>query len=73
MNTTIIQRLGGRKFLATIGCGLATSLLQAFGKIDPAGTTYAMVTVATVGVFIGGNVLQKKQGGGGVDGAGEPS
>lgn len=57
---TPIEHLGGRKFLATIGCGLATALLQAAGKLDPAGTTYAMVTIATVGAFIGGNVVQKK-------------
>jgi len=59
---TFIEHLGGRKFLATVGCGLATTLLQAAGKLDPAGTTYAMVTVATVGAFIGGNVVQKARG-----------
>jgi hypothetical protein len=57
----LIEHLGGRKFIATIGCGLATTLLQWFGKFDAAGATYAMVTIATVGAFIGGNVVQKKQ------------
>jgi hypothetical protein len=56
----LIEQMGGRKFLVTIGCGVATSLLQAAGKLDAAGTTYAMVTIATVGAFIGGNVVQKK-------------
>lgn len=59
---TPIERFGGRKFLATIGCGLATTLLQWFGKFDAAGATYAMVTIATVGAFIGGNVVQKTRG-----------
>lgn len=55
-----IDHIGGRKFVATIGCGLATALLQAAGKLDAAGSTYAIVTIATVGAFIGGNVIQKK-------------
>lgn len=55
-----IDRLGGRKFLATIGCGATTALLQWGGKLDPVGNTYMLVIVATVGAFIAGNVVQKK-------------
>ncbi len=54
----ILNAMGGRKFLATIGCGFATTLLCWFGKIDQG--TYSMVTIATVGAFITGNVWQKR-------------
>lgn len=59
----MIEHLGGRKFVATIGCGLATTLLQWHMKLDPAGNTYMLVIVATVGAYIAGNVVQKKQAG----------
>ncbi len=52
--------LGGRKFFITLGCGVATTVLQFFGKLDAAGSTYALVIVATVGAYITGNVAQKK-------------
>ncbi len=55
-----INTLGGRKFFITLGCGVATTLLQYFGKLDPAGSTYALVIVATVGAYITGNVAQKR-------------
>ena len=51
--------IGGRRFLMTMGCGVATTALQWFGKLDPAGSTYALVIVGTVGVFIAGNTVQK--------------
>ncbi len=54
-----LNTMGGRKFLATIGCGAVTSLLQYLGKLDPAGSTYSLVVLGTVGVFIAGNVAQK--------------
>lgn len=54
-----IQFLGGRKFLATISCGMATSFLAWHDKIDS--STYAMVIIGTVGTFIGGNVYSKLQ------------
>lgn len=56
---TLIEKCGGRRFLLTLGCGVATTALQFFGKLDPAGTTYAAVVIGTVGVFIGGNTMQK--------------
>lgn len=55
----LVDRLGGRKFVATIGCGIATTLLTWFAKIDAG--TYQFVTIATVGAYITGNVWQKKR------------
>lgn len=55
----LIENVGGRRFIATLGAGVVTSCLQWFGKLDPGGTTYAMVIIATVGAFITGNTTQK--------------
>lgn len=59
----LIDQIGGRKFIATIGCGFVTALLQWHMKLDPAGNTYMLVIVATVGAYIAGNVVQKKRAG----------
>ncbi|MFN7883716.1 MAG: hypothetical protein ACK5PF_11985 [bacterium] len=58
----LIENVGGRRFIATVGAGFVTSALQWFGKLDPAGTTYAMVILGTVGVFITGTTVQKVKG-----------
>ena len=65
-----IDTIGGRKFIATMACCLITALLQGLGKLDPSGSTYALVIVATVGAFITGNVVQKRDAAG--HGAGTP-
>lgn len=54
-----MEHSGGRRFLLTVGAGLSTTLLQWFGKLDPAGTTYAMTIGATVAAYITGNTTQK--------------
>lgn len=56
---TLIEKCGGRRFLLTLGCGVATTALQFFGKLDPAGTTYAAVIIGTVGAYVAGNTMQK--------------
>lgn len=53
----LIFSLGGTKFIATVGCGFTTSFLCYTGHIDA--QTYSLVTIATVGAFIAGNVIQK--------------
>jgi hypothetical protein len=54
----LITQLGGRRFILTLGCGMATTMLVWFGKID--GMTYSAVIIATVAAYITGNTWQKK-------------
>jgi len=53
----VICSLGGRRFLLTVGCGIATSILCWYGKIND--VAYSAVIIATVGAYITGNVVQK--------------
>jgi len=52
-----LTTFGGRRFLLTLGCGIATTWLTWFGKID--GAVYATVVIGTVGAFITGATAQK--------------
>lgn len=54
-----LDTIGGRRFLMSIGAGVATTVLQWFGKLDNAGSTYSVVVIATVAAYITGNVTQK--------------
>lgn len=49
---------GGRKFLLTLGCGAACSVLVWFAKISD--EVFATIILGTVGAYIGGNVWQKR-------------
>lgn len=53
-----IDTIGGRRFILTLGCGMATTLLQYMGKLDPVGSTYQVVILGTVGAFILGRTYQ---------------
>ena len=52
-----IENIGGRRFIMSMGAGIATTALTWFGKID--GATYALVVIGTVGAYITGNTAQK--------------
>ena len=54
-----IACFGGRRFLLCVGAGVVTSVLQALGKLDAAGSTYSMVILGTVGAYVTGNTAQK--------------
>lgn len=54
----MINRLGGRKFFMSMGCGIACSVLLWFGKIS--GDVFQWVILGTVGAYVAGNVVQKK-------------
>ncbi len=54
-----IETTGGRRFILAMGAGITTTALQWFGKLDPAGTTYAMVICGTVAAYIAGGTAQK--------------
>ena len=55
-----LDTLGGRRFLLAMGSSITTTLLQLFGKLDAAGSTYALVVVGTVGAYIAGNVTERR-------------
>jgi hypothetical protein len=47
-----------RKLVVVIGCDLICSLLLWFGKLTS--PDYAMIVLGTVGAYIAGNVVQKR-------------
>ena len=51
---------GGRRFVLAMGAGVTTTLLQWMGKLDPAGSTYALVVMGTVGAYIAGATVEHK-------------
>lgn len=50
MSRTNFEIVGGRRFMLCVGCGLMSSILVWFGKIDSAG--YVTLTLGTVGAYI---------------------
>lgn len=62
MIRSVIDTSGGRRFVLAMGAGITTTVLQWFGKLDPAGNTYMLVVIATVAAYITGNTAQKVKG-----------
>ena len=50
--------IGGRRFFMTMGCGVACTVLVWAGKISD--SIFRDVIIATVAVYIAGNVYQKR-------------
>ena len=55
-----LTTFGGRRFLMTMGCGMACTVLVWFAKIDP--PIFRDIIIATVAVYIAGNTIQKVKG-----------
>lgn len=55
----LIEDIGGRRFLLALLTGAAATTLQAFGKLDSSGGAYASIIIGIVGVYVGGNVVQR--------------
>lgn len=53
----VIEVLGGRRFLLSLGAGVVSSILVWYGKISP--EIYRDVVLGTVGIYIAGNTFQK--------------
>lgn len=51
--------LGGRRFLLAGVSALIATILQWNGKLDPAGSSYAMIMVGIVAAYITGNVVER--------------
>ncbi len=53
----MIEKIGGRRFLLTLGCGMACTLLVWEAKISD--EIFRDIIIATVAAYIAGNVVQK--------------
>lgn len=58
----LLEISGGRRFVLAAAAGLASTILQWFGKLDAAGSTYAILVIGTVGAYIGSDTFQKIKG-----------
>ena len=55
-----IEALGGRRYVLCWGALIIASVLQWFAKLDINGVAWGLAVGGTVGAYITGNVLQKK-------------
>lgn len=53
----LVKKFLSRRFLMSLGCGIVTTGLVWFGKID--GEVYAAVIIATVASYITGGTAQR--------------
>jgi hypothetical protein len=53
----ILESLGGRRFVLTLGCGIVCTALVAFGHIE--GAIFRDIILGTVAAYIAGNTWQK--------------
>lgn len=56
----ITTKLGGRRFVMTVGCGIACTVLVWHAKISD--SIFRDIIIATVAVYIAGNTYQKVKG-----------
>jgi hypothetical protein len=54
---TLLNRIGGRKFIVALASIASASLLVWLGRIDAG--VYSVVMVATAGAYMAANVTQK--------------
>lgn len=52
-----LETFGGRRFLMTMGCGVACTVLVWYAKISD--DIFRDIIIATVACYIAGNVTQK--------------
>lgn len=52
-----IEAFGGRRFLMTMGCGIACTFLLWHAKMSD--VVFRDIIIATVAAYIAGNVVQK--------------
>jgi hypothetical protein len=52
-----LEAYGGRRFIMTMGCGIACTALVWFTKISP--EIFRDIIISTVAAYIAGNVVQK--------------
>lgn len=51
------EAIGGRRFIMTMGCGFANTALFAYFNLSEGG--YVTLTMATVAVYVAGNLTQR--------------
>lgn len=57
MTTSIYDPLGGRRFVMCMGCGVVSTALLWWAKID--GSVFRDIILGTIGAYVAGNAFQK--------------